>query len=147
DSLLQFGSPAGRAAYLTSMGAVASGGAGQLASGLGTFGDRRGDFHAPEAARQRGAAIGNVGIDVTQLLTGGFAGRIGRASLAAERQAVGLSDDAARNIERVGGRVFTKNADGTVASVRTSAQIVVPSELVTWAAVRGKANIRAKRAQ
>ena len=151
DSMLQFGSGIGRAAFMGTMGAYATGGAAQLASGMGTWDDRRGGFHAPEDGGQWAAALGNTGTDFLQLAMGGFMGRAMSGTLNTAKQAASLTGASADDIlratrtETVGGRVFKLSDEGTALSARPSAMIAVPSEMVTWLGVRAKAQIRYTR--
>lgn len=148
DSLLQFASPVGQAAFKTAMGATVAGGAGQLAfQGGARFDDRIGNFDAPDDPGQWLAAIGAVGMDVVQLA--GARG-IARAVTSADRAALGTVDDASRlslfnrtmpegavRTERIGGKQFYLDEAGQVVGTpRTTMTMLAPSEATMWASAK-----------
>ena len=149
DSLLQFASPVGQGIFMSATGASVAGGVGQLAfQGGATWDDRRGNFHTPENMGQWAAAIGGVGIDAVQML--GARG-IARSAAQGDRIAGQLASDIgevsakAAGKQSIAGRTFSFDDAGKVTGVRTSMQIVAPSEAVQWASVRQQANVMAAK--
>ena len=139
DAALLFGSGVGAATYQIQMGTQIGGAVTQL---VGTGGSRFSDYHGefdsiftdddgnfdPGAAA---AGIGSIGIDAVQMVTA-------RGLTNMYRSRAGLT----QNVE-AGGRLFTRNADGTMryargsgdghlsAAMSTRMSVLAPSEMLT----------------
>ena len=137
EGLGQFTNPIGQAAYMSTMGGQIAGQVGELAATGGQtfddrsasfdniFTDRKGDFDLASAA----AGLGNIGIDVLQM---GLGAGLGRVSAVARGEASALKSET----EVLGGRVFTKDAEGAITGMRPSVTALAPSEGVQFLSTR-----------
>src|SRR5690606_11504270 len=151
DSLLQFASPWGRGAYMTSMGFTATGRTGQYTADLlsdddnvGLWDPARARFDGADDFGQTLGAAGEVGIDFFQLGVGSFMGRIARGGVGPGSQLINRVATEKLGHTKLGQWMQKVGEQGTYSSLRfapnpaggyrlvgVAPTILIPSETVT----------------
>lgn len=131
DSLLQFGSPIGRATYFTQMGAATGSKVGEQVFGGQVFDYGSGSFvDVDDFSGGRLSALGSIGIDLVQM---GMAKGLVSSAKNAALQAEGKSTDV------IAGFKYTLDDAGSVISRRPTLQLLAPSEAIASLGARGYA--------
>jgi hypothetical protein len=142
DSLLQFGSSAGRWSYMLSTGMATTGGVASLGTG-GTFNPRIGDFDKYETPGEWAAAIGATAIDAAQMTQAQSLWNAANSAKARLLQQPGVQGQKVT----LAGTEFTLDDQGRAIHSAMTLERFAPSEMLRYIPAKMKARTFARRAE